>query len=485
MTAKFSRWLILLYLLTGAVVLINSAFSSNSFSSGYVQLGILALMIVNCLGVLHANKNCIGLALFYALISYVFIFSRIAVLSFFPEEGRWFGEELQYTSSEIANTIYYLVGFSGFFYLGLVPLKRTKAVTLPTELLSKLVAANYKKILFIGLIPVIFNIASYLSLAVGRGGETSILYALTSFAINHDIFTLITVALVGLAWNEINTINRWFFIIWIFLFVLGGMITGGKGSLYTLALCALFILLIRGDFPLRLTVLRLFTGVLIGAISAVIFVVADGIRYAGYANTGLSLSVIDILYIGFEYISLDEVIFAFSAIGRRLSHFEYIALIVNNTGDFQRELINLLQSLQVFVNFILPGSPFPDAKIYSLQLFKVAYYGFPLDLVLDGKGVHGDYIPLVGLAYLLFGPYLGLLCAFLLGFFARVTYDLICRTRSRYSFFYLLYFWFVYSTLVNDSFGLDHFLQKSTIYLVTTLTFILLFKLVTSKFRLR
>ena len=83
-------------------------------------------MFVNCLGVLHANKNCIGLAL-YALISYVFIFTRIAVLSFFPEEARWFGEELQYTSSEIANTIYYIAGFSGFFYLGLVPFKRKRA----------------------------------------------------------------------------------------------------------------------------------------------------------------------------------------------------------------------------------------------------------------------------------------------------------------------------------------------------------------------
>ena len=487
MTARFSSWLIFLYLITGVLVLVNSSLSSNNFNSAYVQLGILALVFVNCLGILHANKNCIGLALFYALISYVFIFTRIAVLSFFPEEARWFGEELQYTSSEIANTIYYIAGFSGLFYLGLVPFKRkrTKVVTPPTELLSKIVKANFKKVLFIGSIPIVINIASYALLAVGRGGETSLAYAFTSFAFNHDIYTLITVALVALVWNEINTINKWFFIIWACFFILGGTITGGKGSIYTLALCSLFILLIRGDFLIRLTTSKLFLFVLIGFLSGMVFVVADGIRYAGYANRGLALSVNEITSLGLDYISLDEVTLALSAIARRLSHFEYIAIIVNNTGDFQRELINPIQSLQVFMNFILLGSPFPDEKIYSLQLFKVAYYGFPLDVVLDGKGPHGDYIPLPGLAFLLFGPFLGLLYAFVLGFFSRLAYDFICRTRYKYSYLYILCFWFIYNTLVNDSFGLDGFLQKFSIYLFTLLSFILLFKVFTTKYKVR
>ena len=485
MTARLSSWIIFLYLITGTLTLINTAFSSNNFSSGYVQLGILALMFVNCLGVLHANKNCIGLALFYALISYVFIFTRIAVLSFSPEEARWFGEELQYTSSEIANTIYYIAGFSGFFYLGLVPFKRKRAaaVTPSSELLSNLVKANFKKILLIGLIPIVLKIISYTLLAVGRGGETSILYAITNFAFNHDIFTLITLALVALVWTEINSINRWFFIVWICLFILAGVISGGKGSIYTLALCSFFILLIKGDFNIRLTTSRLFLFLIIGFFSMIMFVVADGIRYAGYANQGLALSVNETISLGIDYISLDEVKLALSAIGRRLSHFEYIAIIVNNTGDFQRDLINPIQSLQVFANFILLGSPFPDEKIYSLQLFKVAYYGFPLEWVLIGKGPHGDYIPLPGLVFLLFGPLSGLLYAFGLGVFSRLAYIFICNTRYRYSYLYILCFWFIYSTLVNDSFGLDHFLQKTTIYLFSLLTFILLFKLFTTKLR--
>jgi len=487
MTARLSSWLILLYLITGALILVNSAFSSNSFSSGYVQLGILALIFVNCLGILHANKNCIGLALFYALISYIFIFVRIAVLSFFPEEARWYGEELQYTSHEIANTIYYIAGFSGFFYLGLVPFKRKRgaAVTPPTELLSTLVKANYRKILFIGIIPILSKAASFTLLAVGRGGETSILYALTNFAFNHDIFTVITVALVTLVWNEISSTNKWLFIFWICLFVLAGTISGGKGSIYTLVLCSLFILLIRGDVLIRLTTSKLFLFILVGFLSGTMFVVADGIRYAGYANQGLALSANEITALSLNYISLDEVTLALSAIARRLSHFEYIAIIVNNTGDFQRELINPIQSLQVFMNFIMLGSPFPDEKIYSLQLFKVAYYGFPLDLVLDGKGPHGDYIPLPGLAFLLFGPFLGLLYAFGLGFFSRLAYDFICRTRYKYSYLYILCFWFTYNTLVNDSFGLDGFLQKFSIYLFTLLNFILLFKVFTTKYKVR
>ena len=119
----------------------------------------------------------------------------------------------------------------------------------------------------------------------------------------------------------------------------------------------------------------------------IMFVVADGIRYAGYANQGLALSVNETISLGIDYISLDEVKLALSAIGRRLSHFEYIAIIVNNTGDFQRDLINPIQSLQVFANFILLGSPFPDEKfiVYSyskLHIMDFRWNGFSLARVL-------------------------------------------------------------------------------------------------------
>jgi len=486
MTARISSWVIFLYLGTGITVLINTVISSNNFSFGHVQFGILILMLVNCLGISHANRNCIGLAIFYALTSYIFIFTRIATLSFVPEEARLFGEEqyhIQYTSMEIAYTIYYIAGFSFFFYLGLVPFKKTRFEITSTEIIKKLTVKHFKKILFIGLMPVIFVIFSYSMLAVGRGGSTSVLYAITSWALNIDIFGIVTIGLVVLVWAEIKTGKKMLFIIWLCVFVLGGMLTGGKGAIYTLALCLLMVLLVRGDFLLRVTIFRLCFFVLLGFSGGIIYVVADGIRYAGFALSGVEVPIFKLAFLGLDYISLDTFMLAISSIGRRLSHFEYMVMIVNNTGVFQRELINFVQSCQVYINFLFLGSPFPNETIYSAQLFKVAYYGYPIELAL-WRGGHSDYIPFAGVGFLLFGPFFSLIYALACGIFFRMIYCYLCLKKFKYSYFYILCFWFIFNTLVNDSFGLDHFLQKSTIYLFSLLTFILCFKLVTSRFKL-
>ncbi len=175
-----------------------------------------------------------------------------------------------------------------------------------------------------------------------------------------------------------NALQKDAFRLWCVLFVVAGVLIGSKGHIYTLILALLFIKLVQGEFSIRISFKAIISTTLIIGFGLGTYAVADAVRYAGIIFEGREIDILSLIVLVPEFVNFDTVFALFEGIARRMSHFEYIALIVNNTDSSVSELINFKNSIWGYLNFLLPGSPFPDAEIFSLQLMKVVYEGYPV-----------------------------------------------------------------------------------------------------------
>ena len=479
---KFSNLLVTMYALTWLVFLLSAFFSPNTYGSGYVLLAFSLLGAVQCFAILLSRSNMKGFILFCALVNYVFIFLRVTFLSFFPESAKYFGTELEFDAIQIAETILFVTTFLLFFYMGLFFQNKIKIKGFNTQFLEHTAANNFLKLLAIGISPVIFNLYLYYISGSGRGGDVNKLEVLFSYFFHQDVFVLFTVALTSLIWSHLKDSYKLAFKLWCIFFIIAGIFVGSKGHIYTLILSLLFIKLAQGDFSIRISLKGVLLSVFMLGFGFSSFLIADAVRYAGQVFQGGELPLFYLITLAPDFVNFATPIDLLKGIARRMSHFEYIVLIINNTDASVFELINFKSAIGWYFNFLMPGTPFPDAPIASLQLMKVAYEGFPIDLVLQGKGTHGDYIPFPGLFLLLFGWVNALIVVFLTGAVLGNLYSATLSSSSRYSYLLVLLFWICVNILVNDSFGLDHFLQKSTIFVLTACLFIVILRLLRLKF---
>lgn len=477
--------MIVAYSLTWFVFVLSAAFSPNNYGSVYSVVAFSLLGTVQCLAILFSRTNIKSLVVFCAFINYVFVFSRITILSFFPWNAKYLGTELDFDVTQITETILFITIFYLFFYLGLFFYKKTHIKYLKTQTIENMAANNYLKLLVLAFAPVTFNVYLFYFSGSGRGGDASSLRVLFTYFFHQDVFVCFTIALTSLIWSRLKKLDKYFFILWCVLFVFAGVIIGSKGHVYTLILAFLFIKLVQGDFIIKISLKVVLIFVLIITFGLGTYLIADAIRYAAVIFQGNEVSVFTLLRTAPEFVNFDTFFALLEGVARRMSHFEYIALIINNSNYSTSELINFNNAIGGYLNFLLPGTPFPDAQIFSLQLMKVAYEGFPLKLVLNGEGNHGDYIPFPGVFFVFFGWINAFIIVFLIGI-ALANIHIFCKSfSSKYSYCFVILYWLCVNTLINDSFGLDHFLQKSTIFILSSILFIAMFRLIQYRFVVR
>jgi len=478
---KFSSFMIIVYALTWFVFVLSAALVPNNYGSSYSVIALALLGGLQCLAILFSRVNIKSLVIFCALINYIFVFLRVTVLSFFPENAKYLGI-LDFDAIQITETILFITIFYLFFYVGLFLHKKKKMKYFKTQAIENMAANNYLKLLALGIAPVVFNLYLFYVSGSGRGGDANSLRVLFTYFFHQDVFVIFTIALTGLVWSRLKELQKDAFRLWCVFFVVGGVLVGSKGHIYTLILALLFIKLLQGEFNIRISLKAVLLSTLIIGFGLVTYIVGDAIRYAGVAFEGSQVPISTLLLVVPEFVNFDTFFALFEGIARRLSHFEYIALIINNTDSSVSELINFKNAIGGYLNFLLPGTPFADAQIFSLQLMKVAYEGYPIHLILEGKGEsHGDYIPFPGLFFLLFGWTKALLFVLLLGIALANIHALRWSVTSKYSYLLFILFWLCTNTLINDSFGLDHFLQKSTIFILSACFFVVMFRLIQLK----
>lgn len=472
---RYSTFLQASYCASFFVYLVSLLFAENQYGSIFVFLAFFALVATHWVGVRRLKGQDAGLGLFFSTVILIFIVFRVLALAYSPEEARFYGLELQYSEFEVAYALLIIVVFSAAFFFGLAMASGCSADSSVTYSVKKS-AVSYGMILLLGLFPQVLGVYMYVVHGSSRGGEPPLSLVLLSFFTNKDIFTVMTVALAMSFWAELSRWGRFLFVAWSIVYVILNTLTGGKGGVYSIVLSALMVWLMKGDFSFRISIGRLVVGFLGLSVGMLFYALADGIRYAGYASGGQELGLMDLLELAPQYMNFNEVSTLVLALSRRLSHFENIALMVNVYSEDVQRYLSLSKSLKVFVNFIAYGTPFPDSTVFSLQLFKVAYLEFPIGLIDEESGWHGDYIPVIGMFYIFFGVLVGLPLFWGAAYGLAKLYQRLLILPGKYVYFWLMFFWFSFNTLVNDAFGLDHFLQKVTIYALSSWFYIFLFK---------
>ena len=475
--------MIIAYALTWFVFVLSAALVPNDYGSVYSVIAFFLLGAMQCLAILFSRLNIKSLVVFCAFISYIFVFLRVTVLSFFPENAKYLGTELDFDAIQITKTILFITIFYLFFYVGLFFHKKKRIEYVSTQAIENMAANNYLKLLALGIAPVVFNLYLYYVSGSGRGGDANILRVLFTYFFHQDVFVCFTIALTGLVWSRLTELQKGAFKLWCVFFVVAGVLIGSKGHVYTLILAFLFIKLVQGEFSIKISLKSVILTALIIGFGLGTYIVGDAIRYASVIFEGSNTSILSLVVIFPEFINFDTFFALFEGVARRMSHFEYIALIVNNTDSSVSELINFRNAIGGYLNYLLPGTPFPDAEIFSLQLMKVAYEGYPIHLIFEGQGEsHGDYIPFPGLFFLLFGWTKALLLVFLTGVVLANAYTKGWSVNSKYGYLLIILFWLCANILINDSFGLDHFLQKSTIFILSACFFVVMFRLIQLNF---
>ena len=120
MNIKFSSFMIIAYALTWFFFVLSAAFVPNDYGSVYSLIAFSLLGAVQCLAILFSRKNIKSLVVFCAFINYIFVFLRVMVLSFFPENAKYLGSELAFDAIQISETILFLTIFYIFFLCRLI-----------------------------------------------------------------------------------------------------------------------------------------------------------------------------------------------------------------------------------------------------------------------------------------------------------------------------------------------------------------------------
>lgn len=480
MLIRFSTALSGTYIALLLLYFVSVIFNSNSYTDIQVCLSVTLYTMVNVFGTNSGPNHTAGLRLYYSTISAIFIFLRFVILSYFPLEARFIGIDLQYTSDEISKTMLFIASFSFVFYLAMQSFSNN-AEKAELQRCKDKIYVSYGVVILIGFMFCAFNIVLYYIFGLHRGGQIPLPITLLNFATNKDIVAIFTVGITLYCWDYLNNFSRCLFYMWVLAFIVTLAITGAKGGIYTIAISILMVRMVDGDFVFRLTKTKILVAVCALGLGSVFYVIGDAIRYAGYASGTSSLSIIELISLIPNYTNADNLYLLAASISRRLSHFENIALMVNTTDVYAREIINVTSSLKVFLNFVVPGQLFPENTIYSLQLVKAAYNDYSLMMIETGEGIHGDYIPFSAMFYVFFGWLGGLVVVYYVTHLVKYTYGVILRYQSANRIFAILCFWFVYNAAINDAFGLDSLMQESVFYVISTFFYILMLRILGTK----
>ncbi|MDG1973781.1 MAG: hypothetical protein P8I26_01940 [Flavobacteriaceae bacterium] len=342
------------------------------------------------------------------------------------------------------------------------------------SMLSKI---SYKSIFIISSFPLFFSV--YLSLIYNQGtdyGSVPKILAILNMFLNKDIFIIIFILYSLHNWHILK--NKSLFFIYLLLVIISATVVGGKGGMYTVGIVFLYsILILYGDFKIRIINLfkaNLYLMILI-PIALFLFALGDGVRYAKFAKSNSDLTLTELIEVAPNYTNYIDANQQLLAISRRFSHYDYMPIILHNTDDYAREIVNLEGSVKIILNFLFPGTPFIGEE-YSLELFKVAYLGVPLSTVTDTDvgQTHGDHWPLFGIVWILFYPGISFIAIFIIFKVISSCYLRFVELDSKYGLVWSSVTIFTINATISDAFGIDHVFQKLIIYTCSALFYILI-----------
>ncbi len=179
--------MIIAYALTWFVFVLSAALVPNDYGSVYSVIAFSLLGAVQCLAILFSRVNIKSLVVFCAFVNYIFVFLRVTVLSFFPENAKY-SSELDFDAIQITETILFITMFYLFLYVGLFFHKKKQMKYLKTQVIENMAANNYLKLLALGIAPVVFNLYLYYVSGSGRGGDANSLRVLFTYFFHQDVF---------------------------------------------------------------------------------------------------------------------------------------------------------------------------------------------------------------------------------------------------------------------------------------------------------
>ena len=475
---RFSQILTLVNLLfIGLFIFSYSLIENHPYMNWGSIFLIINILIVNII-ILNVGSNKLKvLRLLTVIIMLMWFIIRLLVLLFFPDDIR-FSSFVDYSFYLTNTTLIYIFLSLLFVFASFLSVRGGRSYEVKKNykksMLSKI---SYKSIFIISSIPLFFTI--YLSLVYNQGtdyGSVPKILAILNMCLNKDIFIMIFVLYSVHNWHILK--NKSLFFIYLLLVIISATVIGGKGGMYTVGIVFLYsILIVYGDFKIR--IINLFKAnlffIIIIPIALFLFSIGDGVRYAKFAKNNSDLTLSELIDVAPNYTNYIDVNQQLIAISRRFSHYDYMPIILHNTDDYAREIVNFGGSVKIILNLLLPGTPFIGEE-YSLELFKVAYLGVPLSIVTDTDvgQTHGDHWPLFGIVWVLFYPVISFIAIFIIFKVISNCYLRFVELDSKYGLVWSSVTIFTINAAISDAFGIDHVFQKLIIYTASALFYILI-----------
>jgi len=400
----------------------------------------------------------IGLVLFFAIrFSEKYLFQQIAVICFFfivfllprivtylfmPAIVEWpFGDDIN-AETVNAGLLYVLIG-TLLFIIGMIIADKFFRPYLPLSSAVVWDDSYYSTKALVTLFLIVLAFTFYVQVGVGispygkmRVENNNALFQLVKSVFEFDAAFFLVFSTL-LFRNIIENKSKWISVIMVafcYIFITG--LAGSRSAILRImtALTISFIV-ISDNFHFRIVKLcmTMFPLVMVGLMVFPLATLSRVITFRKHHNYTFSFeyTVTEM----FDFQGLESVI---SSVLNRLGWvLDYAVLIVTQEGDpaANEKYMNLLYPTKNIINILLPGNPFPEAKIMTSRVIDVIYRGSQEPSMYSRY--FSEFWTLWGLGYALFGWIEGLLVISFIGFIIYSLYALIIIGFSGFRQFYL------------------------------------------------
>lgn len=375
----------------------------------------------------------------------VFILPRIVTYLFLPSIVIWpFGNDIN--AGTVNTGLLYVFTGTMFFIIGMTIADKVYQPQLPPSSAASGDPSYYSAKVLVTLFLVVFAFNLYVTHIMGISpyGKMRLESYNALFQFFKTIFELDSVFFLVFATLLFKKIvsgkSNWMAIImvvlcYIFLSGLGG---SRVGALRVIIFLVLALIAIGNNLRFRIRKLCMIFFIL-GAVGLLIF------PFATISRISISSGSFD--YAVAETRSLKTIKGLAARVLNRLGYvLDSPVLIVTQEGDpeAKAKYMNLLYPTKNIINMLVPGNPFPEAKIMTSRVIDVIYRGANEPNMYSRY--FSEYWTLWGLAYVLFGWLGGILAILFIGFIIHSLYALIIMLFSGLYQFYLRLWLLLYVT---------------------------------------
>ena len=442
--------LIFLYIVAILIGSLSLLLDSNPLFDELTLLLSLGIGLLLLFAVKFSRKYLFDQIAIITFFFLIFILPRIITYLFAPAVVIWpFGYGID-ASTINAGLLYVLIG-TMFFIIGIAIADIVFRPSLPLSSAASGDPSCYSTRALITLFLVVVAIQLYASIIMEispygkmRAESYNTLFQLikTSLELDSAFFFVFATLLFR---SKIVNKSEWGAVILVLLcYIFVTALCGSRAGVLRVVTALMIIpIVIQGNFRLKLG--KFLTAILLlGGLSLAIFPFATMNRLA------ITASHRDNPY-AYEYAiaeSKDLKMYGklSARVLNRLAVLDYPILIVTQEGDpeAKEKYINLLYPTKNIINMLMPGNPFPDAKIMTSRVVDVIYRGASEPPMYSRY--FSEHWTLWGLAYVLFGWLGGLFAILFIGFIIHSLYALIIMLFSGTYQFYLRLWLLLYVT---------------------------------------